>query len=249
MKHLLVTVSLAMSIPFIGASQGILIDSSTRNGSFESGVAIPWLGGIQVTQNAAFASQGSWYSSLQAVGSGTAREIAFQNLPANRNDGLTFIATFDARDGLVGFDSLSVDFFGRNTDGSIVGATEVPVTFPSLSGLAWGAYQLHYELPAAWDGGGGVSLQILFSKHGAVSGTTYVGYLDNVTLEQVPEPSTLALFGVSGLLALGGLRWRRWPNKLAAGNAVWTFQLGFECHRPGVPDGTPKRVVFGAGVL
>jgi len=183
------------------------------------------------------------------VGSGTAREIAFQNLPANRNDGLTFIATFDARDGLVGFDSLSVDFFGRNTDGSIVGATEAPVTFPSLSSLAWGAYQLHYELPAAWDGGGGVSLQILFSKHGAVSGTTYVGYLDNVTLEQVPEPSTLALFGVSGLLALGGLRWRRWPNKLAAGNAVWTFQLGFECHRPGVPDGTPKRVVFGAGVL
>jgi len=213
MKRLLVTVSLAMSIPFIGASQGTLIGSSTRNGSFESGVSAPWLGDVVATQNPSFASQGGWYGVLQSSPPGASREIAFQFLTASPNDGRTFIATFDARAGAIGFDSLSVDFFSRSGDGVFIGANEVPLVFPVLSSSEWRTYQVQYQLPASWSGDGEVSLQILFSRSDAVSGTTYVGYLDSVTLQQVPEPSITALLGLAGLLAICRLCVReRWPN-------------------------------------
>ncbi|HTD85978.1 MAG TPA: PEP-CTERM sorting domain-containing protein [Candidatus Binatia bacterium] len=37
----------------------------------------------------------------------------------------------------------------------------------------------------------------------AVNGATYVGYLDNVSLVTVPEPSTFALVAIGGTLILG----------------------------------------------
>ncbi|MBN9691256.1 MAG: hypothetical protein J0M24_13555 [Verrucomicrobia bacterium] len=190
-----------------------LIDATLRNGSFESGVSAPWLGDVVATQDSSFASQGSWYGTLQSSPPGSARAIAFQFLTASPTEGRSFLATFDARVAGIGFDSLSVDFFSRSSEGVITSASEVPLVFPALSSSEWRTYQVGYQLPESWSGSGEISLQILFSKSDAFSGVTYVGYLDNVTLTQIPEPSTKTLLGFAGLVALGGLSFRkRWPH-------------------------------------
>jgi hypothetical protein len=185
-----------------------LIGPNTLNGSFESGTTSPWLGGVQVIHDPVFASDGSWYSTIQAAGSGSAREIAFQFLPANRSDGLTFSVSFDARIGTTGFDTLSVDFFARNGDNTLVGSIETPATFSGLSNSEWQSFQTQFHLPPAWDGGGNISLHLLFSKAGSTSGTTYTGFLDNVILRQIPEPSVPALGCLAGLIAVAARRLR-----------------------------------------
>lgn len=212
------TILLAMITATAALGQGTLIGPSTLNGSFESGVASPW-NGIEVTNGAAFASDGSWYAVLHDANTPTARDVCFQFLSANPSSGLTFIATFDARDGIAGFDSVAASFFARNTDGTFVNAAATPVASPPLGTSAWGSYQTLFQLPGTWDGVGNISLQIQFTKNGAVSGTTYVGYLDNITLQQVPEPSVTALFGLATLLTTCRLCIRkRWPNQSAPAN-------------------------------
>src|SRR5947209_17197535 len=67
-----------------------LIGPNLRNGSFESGLAAPWLGSPQVLQDPAFASDGSWYALVQASGAGTARNGPFQFFPTSKENGLTF---------------------------------------------------------------------------------------------------------------------------------------------------------------
>src|SRR6185503_12273341 len=104
----------------IGSAAAPLIDANTRNGSFENGIVAPWQGGIHVTQDPAFASSGSWYAAVETVtpvGGDTARQGAWQFFQANPADGRTFLASFDARNGITGFDSISVDFFARSSAG------------------------------------------------------------------------------------------------------------------------------------
>jgi hypothetical protein len=188
MRALLIfLVSLMTARPSPGAAT--LIGPGTLNGSFESGSASPWLGGVQVIYDPAFATDGSWYGALQAAGSGTARQIAFQFLPANRSDGLTFSVTFDARIGTTGFDTLGVE---------LLGSIETPVTFTTLSSSQWQTFHTEFHLPDSWTGGN-ISLQLLYSKTGTTSGTTYTGFLDNIILQQIPEPSTASLVCLAGL--------------------------------------------------
>ena len=148
-----------------------------------------------------FATDGSYYATLQATGlsSGAARQIAFQFLPANRSDGLTFSVSFDARIGATGFDTLGVE---------LLGSIETPVSFTTLSSTEWQTFHTEFHLPDSWTGGT-ISLQLLYSKTGTTSGTTYTGFLDNIVLQQIPEPSMPSLVCLAGLfLALTSVRRR-----------------------------------------
>ena len=179
-------------------AQGTLIGPVTRNGSFESGSASPW--NSTVAQDASFASHGEWFAVLQSATVPSARDICFQFLSANPADGLTFFATFDARNSVTGFDSVAAYLFARNTNGTFVNAVATPLISPVLSTDAWGSYQTRFQLPNNWDGIGSISLGIQFTKNNTVSGTTYFSYLDNITLQQVPEPWPAALFGLAASL-------------------------------------------------
>jgi hypothetical protein len=206
------TILLATLVATTALGQVSLIGPSTLNGSFESGIASPW-NGVEVTNNAAFAGDGNWCAVLHEANSPTARALCFQFLSASPSGGLTFVATFDARNGTTGFDSVTALFFARNTNGTIVNATGTPVLAPSLDASAWRHYETYFQLPGTWDGIGNISLQIQFTKNGAASGTTYFGYLDAITLQQVPEPSSAALLGLSASLAACGFCGvRRRPN-------------------------------------
>ena len=185
----------------VGAQQ-ILIGPTTRNGSFEDVVTAPWGLIDSVIQDPSFASHGSWYASASAVGTpnGLARTASYQvSLPAYPANGLEFLLRFDARVGTSGFTALSCALNANNTDGMSQPFVRTPIATPPLSTVSWNTFVYEFRLPPTWDGGGGNQLTIGFQSFSAQPGTTYYGFLDNVVLEQIPEPSFLALAGLTTL--------------------------------------------------
>jgi|SRR6185503_3184093 len=179
-----------------------LIDANTRNGGFETGAVTPWEGGAQLVEDAAFASQGNWYSVLH---SGVSRKLAYQFIPASSIDGLVFQLSFDARSGAVGFDSVYPQLSAANLDGSFLAATASPFSITGLASSQWQTYQARFEFPNVWNDDRGLTFALEFYKNNAVSGTDYVGYLDGVTLQQVPEPGTLPLILMGTALCAGAI--------------------------------------------
>lgn len=213
-------VSFVLSAAMTLAQGTMLIGPSTRNGSFEDGVASPWRD-VQAINGPLFASDGSWYGVSQDTANGqTARAGASQilsadsSLPANPANGLIFILTFDARNGAVGFDTVYGYINAWNADGTAVRPSANSITSPPLASSGWVAYETVFQFPETWDGGGNFIVGIQFTKQGAVIATTYTGYLDNIVLQQIPEPSSLALLGCGGLLLAGRLLRRFFTTRL-----------------------------------
>jgi hypothetical protein len=198
MRNLICIALLALNSINCGLAAVTLIGPNLLNGSFESGVAAPWSGSPQVVRDPTFASDGSWYALVQASGSGTARNGPFQFFPTSKENGLTFSLDFDARVGATPFTALDIEFFGRNANGSIIPSVEPIMEFTSLSDSQWQTYHAVFHLPDAWDGTQ-AQLSFLFERRDAVSGITYSGYLDNIVLQQIPEPSVIVLL-TAGLL-------------------------------------------------
>lgn len=198
--NLLLIVSAALST----SGQGILIDPSTRNGSFENGVLTPWGSGhdVQVLHNAAFASEGAYYASFQS--SGVLPVGMGQNLAPNPNEGLMFLLNFDARMDTPGLDGVAPSMSARTPEGASLSASVTTIAAPPLSTSSWQSYQYQLQLPANW-GSSGVHLGISFSKNQPLGGITHITYLDNVILQQIPEPCAFALFGLGAFLCAAGL--------------------------------------------
>jgi hypothetical protein len=137
---------------------------------------------------------------VQASGpAGTARNGPFQSLPTSKGNGLAFSVDFDARVGATPFTELDIEFFGRNSDGNIIPSVEPETRFTTFSDSQWQTYHTTFHLPDAWDGSQ-VQLSLLYVRSGAVSGITYSGYLDNIVLQQIPEPSIVVLL-IVGILS------------------------------------------------
>jgi hypothetical protein len=101
---------------------------------------------------------------------------------------------------------------GRTPEGTSLDAIVTPILAPTLSSQTWQAFEYEIEIPAAWDAAG-ITLSISFSKNVPLHGVTHFAYLDNIVLQQIPEPSTLALLAAGGaLLLLRTLRQARRGN-------------------------------------
>jgi hypothetical protein len=203
------------------SGQGILISSTTRNGSFENGVLAPWGSGhdVQVLHDAAFASEGAYYASFQSpsvlpVGMG-------QNLSPAQDAGLLFVLSFDARAGAPSLNEVATSMGGRTPEGTSLSATVIPIAAPLLSASAWQRYEYQLLMPGAWDAAG-VTFGISFSNDQTLGGVTHTAYLDNIVLIQVPEPSVFALFGLGAFLFATGLRRSR---RVSAHHLVEIFKL------------------------
>ena len=200
--QMLVVTAVMAALPVCGQGVVTLVGPSVRNGSFEDGLPSPWGGVSIVTLDASFASHGEWFADLSETANGSvARTDSWQYIAVNSQNGRTFTLTFDARIGAVGFDSIAAsisDFF--------LVADQTLIAFPALGSNGWASYHMNFAFPESWDGEN-IRLSIRFTKSGAIPSTTYTGYLDNVVLAQVPEPSTLALAGLGGLCLFA--RWRR----------------------------------------
>ena len=75
-----------------------------------------------------------------------------------------------------------------------------------------GQYETAFQFPQSWDGGGDFIVDMLFTKQGAIVGTTYTSYIDNVVLQQIPEPSTPALCFCGALLFAAWLTKPKLPD-------------------------------------
>lgn len=208
---LLIVSAQCLFAPVIVFGQGAitLIGSSVRNGSFESGVASPWGMGPRdsVVQDATFASHGEWYATLSQVASSiftnlltTVRSEAWQFIPVNPSDGPIFLLSFDARAGSPGYDQVY---------GSVEGASRTVVASPLLRADDWVRYEFRFAFsPAEMQSRTTIRLSILFYNTNGIVGTTYTGYLDNVVLQQIPEPVVSALLGLGGGLLFWAVRRR-----------------------------------------
>lgn len=216
---LLIVSAQCLFAPVIVFGQGAitLIGPSVRNGSFESGVASPWGMGPRdsVVQDATFASHGEWYATLSQMASSiftnlltTVRSEAWQFISVNPSDGPIFLLSFDARAGSPGFDQVY---------GSVEGASRTVVASPPLRNDAWAHYQFRYQF-SDLSTRATIRVMIQLYKTNAVVGTTYTGYIDNVVLQQIPEPVVSALLGLGGGLLFWALRRR--ANREAASRSA-----------------------------
>ena len=186
------------SVAMTSSGQITLIDPSTRNGGFEDGVTSPWGLVNSVGQNGIFASQGDWYGIVSALANvATARTDSYQNISTSPLGGRSFLLTFDARIGSTGFESVFASIISQNSLGIYVPPLATLLSSPPLTTNAWATYQKLFMFPDVWDGNI-IRLDIAFRNPNASVGTTYIGYLDNVRLQQIPEPSSLILLGLGG---------------------------------------------------
>lgn len=194
-------------------AQGVLIGPSTRNGSFEDGIVPPWNAAFTLMHNPAFASDGNWYASIQ---SDFIRPVlAGQNLVPNPNEGLVFLLSFDARVGTPGLDNIAPSISARTPEGTSLSASVVPIATSPLSTSDWQTHQYRLQLPAAWDSAG-ITFLLSFSKAQPLGGITHTAYLDNVVLQQIPEPTPLAFLLFGGLFLAARLLKSRYsrPNEM-----------------------------------
>ena len=211
-KPAILTFFLAAASSLLAQGTLTVIGPAIRNGSFEDGVLPPWTtaaGTASVIQDSSLATQGERLAVVsQTVVSSIARPSVFHRLGADPNNGMAFTLAFDARNGTSPFDGIRVFFAVLDSNNIVVFTTN---RFFALPSSGWEIHQAEYQLATAW-GRGQISLGLQFEEFGAVVGTTYTGYLDNIVPEQIPEPSSLALLGLGAGLVLAarqrrGSRW------------------------------------------
>ena len=177
------------------SGQGTLIGTATRNGSFEDGGSPPWSGINAVSNDAPFATHGGWFGVVQSA----IRTDSSQNIPVNPLEGRAFLVSFDARTVDSGFNSMSIFINTQNADGSAVLPGVTSILSPPLVSTAWNAYQSLFSFPESWNGN---SIRLGIGFRGGVSGGPILtGYLDNIVLQQIPEPSFFSLCLTAGILA------------------------------------------------
>jgi hypothetical protein len=173
----------------------VLIDGATRNGGFENPDGPQW--SADVIDDADFAHGGSSYGSVTAL-----RGVVMMTFEISNDDGHEFLFSFWARvPETGGYESLRAVMLNRVDDST---ATRIPIEEPILTSGEWRQYTYRFETPEDWDDSGAVSFYVAFNS--LTPPSTRTGYVDDVTLIQIPEPTTVSLL-VGSLL--GGLLRRR----------------------------------------
>jgi hypothetical protein len=205
------SISLVVTLPavlclftlFGGISHAvILIDAATRNGSFETGQWSPWNAYNYVLINSAsFASDGSYYAKLETT---TGRELISQTFSIDKNNGSLFLFRADARNGVNPFDTIQLMLYGQTYSGQFVNATLNIFNIPASAANTWVTFSATATFQsAAWQAlnPAKIWVNIQFTKNGFSYGTLYQGFLDNIKLQQVPEPANLSFLAV-GIMVL-----------------------------------------------
>lgn len=173
----------------------VLIDGATRNGGFEDPGGPQWT--ADVVNDGAFAHGGSSYGSVTAL-----RGVVMMTFEISNDDGHEFLFSFWARvPETGGYESLRAVMLNRVDDST---APRIPIEEPILTSGEWRQYTYRFETPEDWDDSGTVSFYVAFDSLAPPS--TRTGFVDDVTLLQIPEPGAVSL--LMGSL-LGGLLRRR----------------------------------------
>jgi PEP-CTERM motif len=218
MKTKLVLFSIGISLLFVSASLRAQIPAGNFwiNPTFESltaGVPDNWnLGGSDVTIDQVSTANwvspthslavidnsttgyGEWYSDVSLTGVASPGDtIAFQWSEIYNIDPLNEMRV----------DVRFLDMFGSGGDNNFVVSGNSPGWVSTLGDSTFDVRNQTLVVPA-----GAVTMRIQLTSGGPESGTgQYI--IDNLSASVVPEPSTIALLSVSGLVGLSGLLRRK----------------------------------------
>jgi hypothetical protein len=184
MKYILVLASIVLVT--IKCSAYVIVDSNNFNGSFESGSIAPWSGG-SVVNDAHFSVDGEWYAQTVALGD---RGSIFLHFPAVSPDQLDFTLTFYVRTAEMGFSKAWGYLFARREDNSIFNASAIESIISSVRVEEWTHFHYQFRFHEPWDSSRTMSVGVSFD--GGAPGS--IGFVDAVTLTQIPEPNSFALF-------------------------------------------------------
>ncbi|MEX0653445.1 MAG: carbohydrate binding domain-containing protein [Phycisphaeraceae bacterium] len=185
----------------------VVIDSSTRNGSFETGDTSDWslinmFGGDDSTATVisdGTAPDGDYHLELYKLGGNAPTiQIYHHNIAFDPSNGDEFTLSFDAAMAEVGYDRIRAELKANGTNQII---QMVP---------GWAALDTEW---ANYSGSGTIdnielvtSLEVKIvveSNSPTSSDVGYTSYLDNLVVTQTPEPATLGLLGLGALLTFG----------------------------------------------
>jgi hypothetical protein len=187
------------------------VDSVTRNGSFETGSISPWSAFSSPTPapvivtDPAVASDGQRYAVISAAGSTlfTAKWLVISSPALAPAQGDVVRIAFDARLPASGdvFDVPATTAWGSDPSDTITTHVSSPLSTP-LSSASWAHQVIDLTLdPAKMAALPSMTFGIGFVRSsGPLAGHTYVGWVDNVTMTQIPEPTCMS--GVFAVLAM-----------------------------------------------
>ena len=179
------------------------------NGGFETGDFTGWTqfpSGIQIV-GAFSPTEGNFAVNIDNSGNGAANSIIKQSnlLAGSINPGDAISVSFDMRGTTAVGGIVFAEFFSE-IDGGGISKSEIlggPL-FADADPNIWTSFS--FNTTAGPDVSGGITLQ-LGAVTGAAEGSVANVFYDNVKIDVVPEPASLGLFALSGLLF--GARRRR----------------------------------------
>ena len=202
----------------VGSAAAPFVDASTRNGSFETGSLAPWSGfGTStptptIVTDPTIASDGQRFARLSSIGSSffTGQSIIVSSPALDPALGNIVRIEFDARVPANGdvYNHITLSAFGSSPSDSII-IGSAAVEFDPLTSAAW-AHQVHDLMidPAKMAALPSMSFGMGFWRQPAVTGLTYVGWVDNVTMTQIPEPA-----GIGAAILIAAAIWRPLPRR------------------------------------
>ena len=165
----------------------VVIDPSTLNGSYESGILSPWGWGT-VVSNTNFAAEGQYY--LQAVEE--QRADVFQFFPAVSSSMPNFTLSFRVRNGDPAFPTINGSLSARRTNGTFINASVVQSSTPIPTNTEWSLYSYVLAFTEEWDESKTMKVSIFFGDAESVA----VGYVDDVRVTQITDPTCIRDFTV-----------------------------------------------------
>ena len=192
-------------------SAEMLIDTGRLNGSFESGETSPWTvdtgDSMLAVENGIFAYDGIWYAE---VGIDAGRAHVMQYISSiTPTDSDTFTLSFQARKGTPGPGAVTAGISSTKTGGAPVSAKLIGSVVPELSDTEWKQYSYTLQFEDLWDPSSDLNIRIGF-RDGWTSGSK--GFLDNIVLEQIPEPYTVLVI-FFGLILIVFFKKNGWRTK------------------------------------
>lgn len=202
----------AISTQFAGAeepkaaSEGIvIIDATKYNGGFETGDLEPWApvfvqvstmstgetypgNVIKVVKDPAFASKDKNCLSLQAAGDPKGALICarldlrdIQGIDLEK--GRTFVLSWDVRNGEKPFQTPIAEFLALTKAGAVVAKPETMVE-DAVVADKWAPRRVKFVMPDTLKEFTSIHLRIGFAIQPTEAGSTYQGFIDNITLVQ-----------------------------------------------------------------